>query len=424
MEEATMTTRRHRNGPIGPLLLLLGIAMLLTGSTPALARQTGSHGATTDANGWHVAHERVLDVDGEPLSLSPDGQWIAGLGPDRAFCVWDVDDLAPVCANDRYPIDTRSMAWAPDSTAVAFSLDFARLFTESDIFVFDIDRESLANLTDDGIDDDIPITELSDATEPVPVDVYPAWSLDGNELTFARTAWAAETRTTTLMTVSVTGGEPTELIELETDVPLPINSPMRWLDDGSLLYTIWTSVPDEADDGLWNYNPGDEPVQLLEGTKANDYPVPIVTDVIERNGATIALGFSPLLVSQYTQDPERSVGFTLDLETGDIGSLEAFAGIDNSGLGIGEQTQIIAPARIAPDGLTLILGIGQLGTGTLAIAEAGTGESPLSIGLEPRSLPLAAFHGYAWASNDTILVPLTEGQVVLLTLERPTQAPA
>lgn len=406
------------------LVTLLSIALVLGSPVASAQEAAGPRGQTSDVHAWRVADTRQLDIDGEPISLSPDGQWIAGLGPDNEFCVWDIAELTPVCTPDRYPVDAGSIAWAPDSSAIAFSLEFARLFTESDIFVFEVGSGELSNLTDDGIDDDTPMTELGDATEPVPVDAYPAWSLDGRELTFARTDWMAETRSTTLMTVSAAGGEPTELIELETVYPLLINSPMRWLEDGSLLYTIWTSVPDEPDDGLWIYKPGGEPVQLLGGTRADDYPAPLATDVYERDGTTVILGFSVFLSSNVTESRDRSIGFALALESGAAVPLEEFLSIDNTGAALGEETLIFAPPRLSPDETAIVLGIQQLGAGTqtLAIAPIDTGQPPVSIDVEPGFKPYAAFNGYAWANNNTILVPTAERADVLLTLERSADA--
>lgn len=402
------------------LLALVSIASLV-GASATAAQEAAPHGRPGDVNGWRVADERELDIDGELISLSPDGQWIAGLGSDSDFCVWDIASLDPACTSASLPIARESMAWAPDSSAVAFSLDFARFFAESDIFVFDIDTGKLANLTDDGVDDvslESPRTEAG----PLLIDLFPTWSLDSKELTFGRTDWSAETLTTTLMTVSVDGGEPTELLTLETNYPFLVSSPMRWLESGSLLYTSWPADLDDPDAGLWIYEPGGDNVQILKGTSADDYPVPLATDVYEDNGKTVVLGFSALLNAELDRDRDRSIGFALDLETGDTASLEEVVGIDNTDAEIDERTLIFAPARMSPDGSTLILGISQLGPGTLAIASTETGEPPVSLDIEPKFQPFWAFQGYTWASNDTILVPLAEGPVVLLTLERSAEA--
>lgn len=412
---------RHRSGPLALVVPLLGILMLLGASAPAMAQQARPHGAPIDASGWRVADERELEIEGEPISLSPDGQWIAGRGPDREFCVWKVETLDPVCDAEPLPIATESLAWAPDSSAVAFSLDFARLLYDSDIFVFTIETGTIANLTDDG-DEKISLETPRTEGGPILIDLMPTWSLDGTELTFGRTDWTADILTTTLMTIPAAGGEPVELLTIDADGPAQVISPMRRLDDGSLLYTVWMPDLDEPANGLWRYEPGEDPVQLVKGTESDDYPVPVATDVYEADGRTIVLGFSPLLGAQYTRDPDRSIGFALDLETGATVPLEEVVSIDNADAGPGEETVIFAPARISPDRSAMVLGVNQGGQGTLAIASTEPGEAPVSIDVQPRFQPFWAFQGYTWASNDTILVPLAEGPVVLLTLERSDRA--
>lgn len=400
---------------------LLSLAGMLLAAlwVPAIAiAQTPMSDA---AGAWHVADQRELEIDGDPLSLSPDGQWIAGSGPDNAFCVWEVEGLDPECSADPYPLAPESIVWAPDSSAVAFSLDFARLLVESDIYVFDVETAEIANLTDDGVED-LSVEDLSDATEPILIDVFPAWSLDGSELTFARTDFSADVRSTTLLTVSRGGGEPAELLALDAEYPILINSPMRWLEDGSLLFTQWPPDLDDPAAGLWRLDPGDDPVRIVEGSEDDEYPIPIVTDVMEVDGRTVVLGFSPLLATTSTPDIDRSLGFALDLESGELEPLEEFVGIDNSGLEIGEQSRIFAPARAAPDGSALIVGIGGFGPGTLAIAEPGAGDPPAPLDIEPRFVPFAAIQGYAWASNDTVLIPRSEGPDLLITLERSAEA--
>ncbi len=47
---------------------------------------------------WVVSDQRVLEVDGTPVALCPNGAWIAGPASDgERFCVWDVETLEPTC---------------------------------------------------------------------------------------------------------------------------------------------------------------------------------------------------------------------------------------------------------------------------------------------------------------------------------------
>jgi hypothetical protein len=130
------------------------------------------------------------------------------------------------------------------------------------------------------------------------------------------------------------------------------------------------------------------------------------------------------LSSNVTENRDRSIGFALALESGATVPLEEFLSIDNTGAALGDETLIFAPPRLSPDETAIVLGIQQLGAGTqtLAIAPIDTGQPPVSIDVESGFKPYAAFNGYPWASNNTILVPTAQGSDVLLTLERSAEA--
>ncbi len=75
------------------------------------------------------------------MTLSPDGQWIAGIGPEGdQFCIWNVETLIVDCDDQFQPIHAESITWSPDSTAVAYSLDLLMRFYDSDVFVYDVKR--------------------------------------------------------------------------------------------------------------------------------------------------------------------------------------------------------------------------------------------------------------------------------------------
>jgi len=144
---------------------LLLIPFLLLGSgLPAGAQETSpeaSPAASPAASpvgseggaGWRVADERRLAIDGEPVTLSPDGRWVAGRGPEQEFCVWEIETLDAVCDGQDLAIRPESIAWAPDSSAVAFALEAAKFLIDSDIYVFEVADRELNNLTDDGIEE-------------------------------------------------------------------------------------------------------------------------------------------------------------------------------------------------------------------------------------------------------------------------------
>src|SRR5690606_13981681 len=131
---------------------------------------------------------------GSPITMSPDGAWIAGIGPEFALCIWDVATMEPTCDQaERIPIAAESLVWSPDSTAVAFTEDAFRSAYESDIHVYEVGVSESVNITDDGIEGGL--FDLPDEG-PLPGDVMPVWTSDSQSLVFARSDFALEERTT------------------------------------------------------------------------------------------------------------------------------------------------------------------------------------------------------------------------------------
>ena len=138
--------------------LSLAIVLLAAPAGPVAASQ----GTTLPARGntgvgtgsWEVVEERELAIDGDLVTLSPDGQWIAGIGAEGILCVWNV-------ANGRCHLRRgawnqsllKSIAWAPDSTPSPTPSWMPAACYDSDIFVFDFRHRRSTNLTDDGYRD-------------------------------------------------------------------------------------------------------------------------------------------------------------------------------------------------------------------------------------------------------------------------------
>src|ERR671910_2328595 len=84
---------------------LMVMVMTMTASVSPMAAQNASPEVspaaspvgTEDGAAWRVVNERRLAIDGEPVTLSPDGRWVAGSGPEQEFCVWEVATLDAVC---------------------------------------------------------------------------------------------------------------------------------------------------------------------------------------------------------------------------------------------------------------------------------------------------------------------------------------
>src|SRR5690625_4427739 len=129
---------------------------------------------------WRVTDSREIDVDGQPIALSPDGRWIAGIGPDGgSICVWDVTGVRTRCAGEGLDIQTHPIdggfAWAPDSSAVAFINGNWRQLEPTDVLVFDIRSGWLRNLTH------------TTMTGRRLVHTGPAWTADSSRVVYAQT---------------------------------------------------------------------------------------------------------------------------------------------------------------------------------------------------------------------------------------------
>ena len=82
------------------LAILLGVVAIMFSVTAAASAQQGhSPFAATpvaeSVSGWEVAEVVPVALDGSPITLSPDGSFIAGIGVDAGFCIWSVPDLDP-----------------------------------------------------------------------------------------------------------------------------------------------------------------------------------------------------------------------------------------------------------------------------------------------------------------------------------------
>ena len=162
---------------LGPLCVMLP---LVSPSTAAYAQATPT---PTESGAWTEVERRELAIEGKLVTLSPDGQWIAGIGPtpEAEFCVWEVETEAAICGSGTGMIDPLSIRWSPDSTAVAHSIGPAHVIVESDIMVFELAKGEFTNLPENGVEGFLPPDLIG--IEPFPVDVYPAWSADSMFLT-------------------------------------------------------------------------------------------------------------------------------------------------------------------------------------------------------------------------------------------------
>lgn len=407
-----------------PILLMLVLIVASGGSVSAQSHRPAP------AASWTVSDVRAIAVDGEPMALSPDGRWLAGPGLDGDFCVWDAVTLDPTCdGRDLPPVIPRSIAWAPDSSAVAFSVDTPTLLIDSDVLVFEVATGTLVNLTGDEAFARVDLDREN--ADPIPVDLFPAWSPGSDELVFARTMWGPGAMGTTLMTIARAGGEPETLHAIWPRMPFLVFTPMRWLEDGSILYShLGPPDVEERANGIWRLPAEGRVEQVISGSVTNEIALPEIV-AVSPDGTTISVvSLTAMGMSQF-EVPRRY--FLVDLATGDTTSVETLAGRDGTPEEMARADSggfLAAPARFAPDGATMV-SIATIGTDAdllLIDAERTVHEVAVPGGLAGEGFVTVRVSelGIDWAANDTLFIGLVgggeggegQGGGLLLTLER------
>ena len=340
-------------------------------------------------DGWQITDVRQSDVDGEFAALSPDGRWLAGIGPDRTLCVWDVESMASECVDERLRIREETITWSPDSTAVAFSFNAILYAEESDIYVYEVDTGTLTNLTDDGVEGSL----LDAGDADAPIDDVPTWSPDSQRIAFARSYTSDELSSTNIMQIDRSGGEPVEIIQLDVEQPLAVWMPMHWLPDGTLLYTQLSHDLDDPRNGVWKIgiDDGSSPLQVVPGDSISDVPGPMVVDVDAGQGSAIV--YSYMLAGQFGFDTEQTLFWMVDLESGDMQPLVS---------GGGASDAMVIAAGFSPDGgaVMLVTMVGR--DSVLKLMDPATGEVTQ---LEHDSSDTIFVPGAVqWAENDMVLI--------------------
>ena len=261
----------------------------------------------------------LVDVPGVALALSPDGTMVAGVADREVLCVWDVESFEPIAQSKPLPelgiIDDASVVWSPDNSAVAWSLQAARLLRDSDIYVFDIASATITNLTGEGGHEDAASLLEVQATPGavLDVDTFPGWSADGSDILFARSPWGGDTpRESRLMRIPRDGGEASEVALLSDANVLLVSGPLFPFDDGSVLYGTWPPQPDSPEQGVFMVTPDGEVESISSGMLASDTPAMMLTSAAPHARKASAVSLQNL--GQFT--PDKPIWIELDLDTG------------------------------------------------------------------------------------------------------------
>lgn len=381
------------------VIMCLALFTLLLGNTTAASQNghnpivaTPMNGSPQASEGWQIEAVTVVDVEGTPVSLSPDGRMLAGTGPNNTLCFWQVADFDPVCDSAKLPILPDSIVWSPDSSAVAFSLDAITRAYESDIYIHELSTGESVNLTDDGLEGGL--LDFSDEAS-MPVDTVPAWSADSQSILFTRSDMgeAFETSTTDLMSISRAGGEPELIHTLYNNGPLAVYTEMFVLADGSIVYALNPPALGDPASGVWVLAADGDARQVMTAGRDSAFPVPIITDVIEVNGTPMAAGISGYHLATYTID--EPLAFLLDLNSGDVLPLEGDSG----------TMQIPAFTVISPDGgTTLSTVLGPVEGDQVVLVGDHREEVDLGPGGASASKGSTRWRGLDWSDGNTVFV--------------------
>ncbi len=375
---------------------ILALLVLLTGVP--VAAQTP---AATGGGAWRIAETRELDLGTRAPTLSPDGRWLAGQGPEGSFCVWDAETGVPTCAGENLPIRAETVAWSPDGTAVAFALDAIRMAYESDIYVYEVATGKLTNVTDDGAEGGL----MDNLDIDPPGDDVPVWSPDSQELAFVRSLRGDdEPGTTTIMRIGRAGGEPTEVLRIGVEGPFAVWMPMFWLPDGTLVYAQSSVELSDPRNGIWTVDvDGGEPVQVAPGATESEIPGAMIVDVDAGRGQAVVVAW--MLANQRGAGGDQPLYWLVDLDTGER---EPFPALPAEG----DRAPTPVSAGYSPDGETILLAaLGDEGFVLLALDPESLAVTPVKgEPIEAAPMPGTAL---VWASNDTVALHAPQGAVVV-----------
>jgi Tol biopolymer transport system component len=331
-------------------------------------------------SGWRVAETREINVDGEPLALSPDGQWLAGLGAEGdSICVWDVDSLAPMCAGNGllvapFPM-TPAMVWAPDSSAVAFVDGVAQLGGPTEVMVFNVMSGELSRLT----------TSMPDDGS---IHIGTAWTADSRRVVFSTFS--------TIGWIDVASGETGRVPLGDVSADTTVAWPVFIASDNSIVFRIGQSDDAEEIAGVWRVDlDGSNLTQLVaaDDIAPSNHPVPLR---VSSDGVFVSVA-SMEAVRRF--DWEHAL-YLVDARTGEVSHLE-----------INGSRYVLGPPIFSPDGgLALVAGGDDPETG-LHMLDLATGIAHPVPGAELGISWL--MKPPTWVANNSVFIPDSDGGTLI-----------
>jgi len=351
-----------------------------------------------------------LSAAGQVLGGSPDGTMVAILDQHVSLCIVGIATQQQLsCASiEELPIFPRpeDVIWSPDSSRLAFTELGYTLGTDSDLWVMEVASGTLTNLTDDGYEGNL-IGPDAQMAEGVFVDASPAWTPDGQSISFARTGLVDGASTgTVLARVPASGGTVEELARVSETEPGVVFHRSAWSPDGSTLYYTYSSATaDDPGNGVWTYSAGTGEIALLAASDGIQGGAPALLHV-SPTGEQLLVWYPQVFLGTQIVDPLVRL---VDTATGEITVPE-----------LPPPDQATLPARIvatfSPDGQALLFLLVPMGNaGQLWVSDPTTGEATRVVDsienakLDPRFPP-------TWSANGTVVIGLIDGSAAITVI--------
>jgi hypothetical protein len=340
---------------------------------------------------WHVTSSREVALDGQPVALSPDGRWIAGIGPDGdSVCAWAVATLQPICAGEGLRIQTLpltgTLAWAPDSTAVAFIDGISQLYEPTDVMLFDIRHGTLTNIT------------LTGFMGESYVHTGPSWTGDSEWIVFAETDPSGQRE------------HPAAIVyynrRYSVSMPVPLKdafyiaAPVVVMPDDSVLFRVEPSPVGTENAGIWRVDrDGENLRQVIAGEENAPIDMPLELGV-SADGEQLSVASATAIARM---DPSTAF-FIVDVDSGDVRPLD-----------LPDDGEVISQPVFAGDVLYALVQDGADPGVSLLVMDPESGDTQRLEGVRLRDSWL--LHPATWARDGMVLIPGPDG-ALLLTLEQ------